>query len=67
MVIGALPFPFATFGQGTGVILLANVQCNGTESTLLACPSIRSEDGIDYCDHSNDAGVKCLGKKHTKP
>ena len=47
----------APFGQGTDPVLLYNVGCTGTESSLLNC----SLDGtyLHYCLHSNDAGVVC--------
>ena len=52
----------AAFGQGTGPVLLSNVRCTGTESSLLSC----SHDGIDvamYCFHDDDAGVICPSRK----
>ena len=57
---GAVSFGSAAFGAGTGLILLDNVQCAGTETTLLSCPS--SGIGIHDCSHAEDAGVRCLGK-----
>ena len=47
----------APFGQGTDPVLLYDVRCTGTESSLLSC----SHDGtyLHYCLHSNDAGVVC--------
>ena len=54
---GATVFGFAHFGQGTGDILLDDVQCLGNESFLLDCPYDSST--ID-CGHFEDAGVACL-------
>ena len=48
---------YAAFGQGTGPILLGNVGCTGTESSLLSCS--HSRIGVNYCGHSEDAGVVC--------
>ncbi len=49
----------ATFGQGTGEILLDNLMCVGTEATLFDCP--HNGVGIDNCAHSEDAGAVCAG------
>ena len=47
----------AYFGQGTGQILLDELDCNGTEASLLQCTHI----GLYYhdCGHYEDASVTC--------
>ena len=47
----------AAFGQGTGPVLLSNVRCSGTESSLLSCS--HDETYLYRCLHDNDAGVVC--------
>jgi hypothetical protein len=57
LLIGAVAVSRAGFGQGPGPILLDDVQCVGTESTLLSCQN--SGIGNHNCAHSEDAGVRC--------
>ena len=47
----------AHFGQGSGQILLNDLQCTGREASLLEC----SHNGINShnCGHGQDAGVTC--------
>ena len=47
----------AYFGQGSGEILLDNLNCNGTEGSLFQC----AHNGLyDHnCWHGEDAGVTC--------
>lgn len=47
----------AAFGQGTAPVRLTNVNCAGTESSLLSCPY---DWNTTSCSHANDAGVSCL-------
>ena len=50
----------ASFGQGSGPILLDSVTCSGNESTLASCGHL----GVGVtrsCSHSKDAGVRCSG------
>ena len=50
----------AVFGQGSGPILLDNLQCTGEEISLLEC--VDSGDiTVHDCQHSEDAGVRCEG------
>ena len=49
----------AFYGQGRGRIWLDNVLCVGTERTIGNC-SHRGWGIFYYCDHSEDAGVKCV-------
>ena len=54
-MLDATPRLAAHFGQGTGAILRQYLQCAGTESQLVDCPTSSST-----CSHAEDAGVTCL-------
>ena len=49
----------AHYGEGTGPILLDNLQCLGNELDLFACPYNRN--GNHNCKHDKDASAKCSG------
>ena len=51
----------AHFGQGTGQIVLDDVQCIGSENKLLVCSSAPILQVSSNCDHTLDAGVRCEG------
>ena len=57
--VGSVALGGAYFGSGSGDILLDNVVCRGTESSLLECNT--NPIGQHNCDHSEDAGVRCEG------
>ena len=62
MCTGAIPYSNSFFGKATGVFLVDNVRCQGTEENLLDCS--RNAVGVinTYCDHSDDVGVQCPRK-----
>ena len=47
----------AFYGQGSGLILLGDVNCSGEETAIRECSF--NGWGIGNCDHNKDAGVKC--------
>lgn len=49
----------AQYGQGTGLIWLDNVKCNGTEQFIQDCTHLPF--GKHNCEHREDAGVSCIG------
>ena len=59
--LGATGQRNAAYGQGTGSILLDQVQCIGNESNIFDCP--RNQIGVHDCSHGEDAGVTCTSRK----
>ena len=47
----------AAFGQGSGSILLDDLECTGSESSLASCP--HRGIGTHSCGHHEDAGLVC--------
>lgn len=60
MLSGATARCCAAFGQGTGQIVLDDLRCVGTETSLFNCPA--RPVGSHNCAHSEDAGVVCVCK-----
>ena len=54
----------ASFGEGTGIVWLDNVQCQGTESSLLLCSHLGL--AVHNCEHNEDAGVVCSSESINK-
>ncbi|XP_060556057.1 deleted in malignant brain tumors 1 protein-like isoform X2 [Ruditapes philippinarum] len=52
-----MAFQQSHFGPGSGRIVLDDLQCNGSESSLVVCRS--SGWNHEDCDHGEDAGVSC--------
>ena len=46
------------FGEGTGGILLDDVNCNGHETTLSTCP--HGGWGEHNCEHYEDVSISCV-------
>ena len=56
-VTGAQAFSFAQFGQGSGPIVLDNLNCDGDELSLLECDF---DPDTSDCTHFEDAGLRCM-------
>ncbi|XP_052219913.1 uncharacterized protein LOC127837120 [Dreissena polymorpha] len=57
---GGTAFIKAHFGQGSSSIHFDDVQCTGTETSIMSCRHFGV--GNHNCEHSEDAGVKCIPK-----
>ena len=55
----AIPTRRAYFGEGSGPIHLSVAQCRTNDTRLINCTM--NKTGINKCNHSEDAGVICMG------
>ena len=62
---GAVAFHDAQFGPGIGPIFLEKLICSESDTTLLDCRH-STPLGLSTCAHSQDAGVRCVGKAPAK-
>ena len=62
MHAGATARCCAAFGRGTGQIVLDNLACTGTETSLFNCRG--NAVGVHNCAHSEDVGVVCQCMLH---
>ncbi|XP_077977747.1 uncharacterized protein LOC144433313 [Glandiceps talaboti] len=62
VVCTELGYPFGgkvkKFAEGTGPVWFENVDCSGTEKTILDCTD-QNDKGKTSCGHSQDAGAAC--------
>ena len=55
---GAMVTNSSMVGVGSGYIFLNNLDCFGSEDSVLECH--RSPAGLNRCSHSQDVGVICM-------
>ncbi|XP_071128570.1 scavenger receptor cysteine-rich domain-containing protein DMBT1-like isoform X5 [Mytilus edulis] len=53
----------AIYGEGSGKIILDDVECDGEETSIEDCT--HSGWGVSNCHHTEDAGVRCIADKET--
>ena len=56
-MLGGEAHDYAEFGEGSGLIHLDNVECDGSESSISDCDS--NAWGDENCSHYEDASVTC--------
>ena len=55
LILAAVAFSNAYFGEGSGPIQMDDVGCIGTETILVQCSHLTTVN----CMHAEDAGVRC--------
>ena len=58
--LDSIPYRGAYFGPGLAPIHLDDLNCVGTEATLLQCS--HAGLGVHNCENLEDAGVLCIGE-----
>lgn len=54
--VGISVFSSSQYGQGSGPILIDDIACSGTETSLQSCTY---DSNTGDCSHVEDAGVRC--------
>ena len=49
------------YTKGDGPIFLDQLNCSGSEQSLLQCPPVH-KIGLHHCNHSMDVGLSCSGR-----
>lgn len=57
--VGVLSVSASLFGVGDGPIWLDDVDCSGSEDSILDCP--HDGFGVHNCGHTEDIGIICGG------
>ena len=57
----AVAVPGGAYGPGAGPVFISQLTCSGEEDSVLHCQVLQTI-GLAPCDHSRDAGVRCVGK-----
>ena len=58
--LGSTPVGLASFGRGTGPIVMTNTGCLGSEEFLINC----TFSNVTHFDsHAEDAGVRCVSSE----
>ena len=52
----------SSFGSGDSPIVIQNINCNGTETSLTDCSTFGSATTTNPCNDSTVAGIECFGK-----
>ncbi|KAF3980672.1 MAG: hypothetical protein HFP76_00925 [Methylococcales symbiont of Iophon sp. n. MRB-2018] len=51
-----------TFASGAGPIYLSDLNCDGTETSLLDCARLDNQPlGLQSCEHQQDVAIRCRG------
>ena len=65
---GAKVLPRSSYPVGTGPIFLSEMECSGSESSLIKCFTGHNlPPGLVSCNHSMDVSIQCQGMLYWRP